>query len=166
VDADTVVGPITNEQQLQHLRDHIERARAEGAREIVGGAPQGLVLPPHVFVDATNEMSIAADERCGPVVSIIKVQGEDEALRVANETEYGLSAAVFTRDVERGHRSAQRVRAGMTHVNDSPVNDLPTFPFGGEKNSGLGRYNGEWSIEEFTTVHWVSVQHQPIRYPF
>jgi aldehyde dehydrogenase (NAD+) len=163
---DTVVGPIINRQQLQGLRNRIERARAEGAREIVGGPPQGLVLPPHVFVDATNEMSIAADELFGPVVSIIKVRGEDEALRVANDTLYGLSAAVFTRDVERGNRFAQRMQAGMTHVNDSPVNDLPNCPFGGEKNSGLGRYNGRWSIEEFTTVHWISVQHEPVAYPF
>jgi aldehyde dehydrogenase (NAD+) len=61
---------------------------------------------------------------------------------------------------------AQRVQAGMTHVNDSPVNDLPNCPFGGEKNSGLGRYNGRWSIEELTTVHWISVQHEPVPYPF
>lgn len=113
-DADTVVGPIINEQQLHRLLDHIERARVEGARQIVGGKPQGLVLTPHVFVDAANEMSIAADELFGPIVSIIKVRGEDEALRVANETEYGLSAGVFTRDIERGNRFAQRVRAGMT----------------------------------------------------
>jgi aldehyde dehydrogenase (NAD+) len=85
---------------------------------------------------------------------------------VANETSYGLSAAVVTRDVEHGVQFARRVWAGMTHVNDSPVNDLPNCPFGGEKNSGLGRYNGRWSIEEFTTPHWVSVQHVPVEYPF
>jgi aldehyde dehydrogenase (NAD+) len=165
-DADTVVGPLINQEQLQRVVARIEQARTGSARQILGGAPDGLVLPPHVFVDATSDMPIAAEELFGPVVSIIKVDGEDEALRVANETSYGLSAAVFTRDVERGNRFAQRVRAGMTHVNDSPVNDLPTCPFGGEKNSGLGRYNGRWSIEEFTTVHWISVQHEPVPYPF
>src|SRR6185312_5307576 len=108
--------------------------------------------------DVTPHMQIAQDEMFGPVVSIIKVTGEEEALRLANDTEYGLSSAVFTRNVERGVRVALRVQAGMTHVNDSPVNDLPNCPFGGEKNSGLGRYNGEWIIEEMTTVHWVSVQ--------
>ena len=163
---DTVIGPVINARQLQQLREHIERARREGARQVVGGEPQGLVLPPHVFVGATNAMSIARDELFGPVVSIIQVRGDDEALAVANDTSYGLSSAVVTRDVERGHRFALRLQAGMTHVNDSPVNDLPNCPFGGEKNSGLGRYNGEWSIEEFTTVHWVSVQHTPLRYPF
>jgi aldehyde dehydrogenase (NAD+) len=162
----TAVGPIINRDQLDALLSRIERARADGARQIVGGPPQGLVLPPHVFVGATNEMSIAATELFGPVVPIIAVRGEEQALRVANATEYGLSAAVFTRDLERGARFAQRVQAGMTHVNDSPVNDLPNCPFGGEKNSGIGRYNGEWSIDEFSTVHWISVQHEPVGYPF
>jgi aldehyde dehydrogenase (NAD+) len=151
---------------LQKLLDHIEKARAEGARLVVGDDAQGLVLPPHVFVDATNDMSIAQDELFGPVVSIIKVRDEDEALEAANATSYGLSAAVVTRDAERGNRFALKIQAGMTHVNDSPVNDLPNCPFGGEKNSGLGRYNGQWSLEEFTTVHWISVQHEPIQYPF
>jgi len=163
---DTVIGPIINQQQLQNLLKHIEKGRAEGAREVVGGEPQGLVLPPHVFVDARNDMLIAQDELFGPVVSVIKVHGEDQALEVANATPYGLSAAVVTRDVERGNQFARQLQAGMTHVNDSPVNDLPNCPFGGEKNSGLGRYNGQWSIEEFTTVHWISVQHVPVQYPF
>ncbi|HEY2585756.1 MAG TPA: aldehyde dehydrogenase family protein [Tepidisphaeraceae bacterium] len=77
-----------------------------------------------------------------------------------------LSSAVFTRDGERGARFAAKAQAGMTHVNDSPVNDLPNCPFGGEKNSGLGRYNGRGAIEEFTTPHWISVQHAPVQYPF
>ena len=165
-DDDTVVGPLINEARLKKLLEHIEKARAEGARQAIGGDPEGLVLPPHVFVDATNDMSIAQDELFGPVTSIIEVRGEEQALQVANATLYGLSSAVITRDVERGLRFAQRFQAGMSHVNDSPVNDIATSPFGGEKNSGLGRYNGEWAIEEFTTPHLVTVQHAPISYPF
>ena len=165
-DADTVVGPLINQQQLQKLLQHIDKARREGARQVLGGEPQGLVVPPHVFVDATNDMSVAQNELFGPAVSIIKVKGDEEALAVANAVPYGLSAAVVTRDRERGTQFALRLQAGMTHVNDSPVNELPNCPFGGEKNSGLGRYNGEWSIEEFTTAHWISVQHAPLRYPF
>ncbi|MDB5351459.1 MAG: Aldehyde dehydrogenase [Planctomycetota bacterium] len=165
-DVDTVVGPIINASQLKHIQKNIEKARADGARQLLGGEPRGLVLPPHVFVDVTNDMAIAQEEQFGPVVSIIKVSGEEEALDVANATSYGLSASVATRDLERGLRFALRVQAGMTHVNDSPVNDLPNCPFGGEKNSGLGRYNGKWAIEEFTTPHWISVQHAPCHYPF
>jgi aldehyde dehydrogenase (NAD+) len=164
-DPDTAVGPVINKYQLQKLLDQIDKARKEGARHVLGGEPTGLVLPPHVFDHVSNNMSIAQDELFGPVVGVIKVRGEDEALAVANDTSYGLSAAVVTRDLERGNRFARKIEAGMTHVNDSPVNDLANCPFGGEKNSGLGRYNGEWSIEEFTTVHWVSVQHERLKYP-
>lgn len=165
-DTDTAIGPIINKSQFDGLLKHIEGARSSGARQTVGGEPHGLMLPPHVFADVTPHMAIAQDEMFGPVVSIIKVTGEDEALRVANDTEFGLSSAVFTRNVERGVRIALQVKAGMTHVNDQPVNDLPNCPFGGEKNSGLGRFGGDWIIEEFTTDHWVSVQHTPRQYPF
>jgi aldehyde dehydrogenase (NAD+) len=165
-DADTAIGPIINKSQFQGLIKHIENARAGGARQTAGGDPKGLLLPPHVFADVTPHMRIAQGEMFGPVVSVIKVSGEAEAIRVANDTEYGLSSAVFSGDIERGVRVALQVKAGMTHVNDQPVNDLPNCPFGGEKNSGLGRFGGDWIIEEFTTDHWISVQHTPREYPF
>lgn len=164
--ADTAIGPIINKSQFDGLLKHIATARANGARQTAGGDPKGLLLPPHVFADVTPRMQVAQDEMFGPVVSIIKVSGEDEAIRVANDTEYGLSSAVFSGNIERGVRVALQVKAGMTHVNDQPVNDLPNCPFGGEKNSGLGRFGGDWIIEEFTTDHWVSVQHTPRVYPF
>jgi aldehyde dehydrogenase (NAD+) len=94
-----------------------------------------------------------------------RARGEEEALAIANDTEHGLSSCVFTRDAERGVRFAQRVQAGMTHVNDQPVNDLPFSPFGGEKNSGIGRFNGKWGVEAFTTDHSITVQHVPRLYP-
>lgn len=165
-DETTAIGPIINKSQFDGLVKHIENARSSGARQTAGGNPQGLLLPPHVFADVTPQMQVAQDEMFGPVVSIIKVTGEEEAIRVANDTEYGLSSAVFSGNVERGVRVALQVKAGMTHVNDQPVNDLPNCPFGGEKNSGLGRFGGDWIIEEFTTDHWVSVQHAPRQYPF
>ncbi len=164
--ADTAIGPIINKSQMEGLLKHIENARSNGARQTAGGDPKGLLLPPHVFADVTPDMQIAQEEMFGPVVSIIKVTGEAEAIHVANDTEYGLSSAVFTRNVERGVRVALQVKSGMTHVNDQPVNDLPNCPFGGEKNSGLGRFGGDWIIEEFTTDHWVSVQQTPRQYPF
>ncbi len=110
----------------------------------------GQVLPPHVFVDVKNEMQIAQDEMFGPIAPIIKVNGEAEALRVANDTQYGLSSAVFTRDQERGVRFALGVQAGMTHVNDHSVDDTPTGPFGGEKNSGIGTV---WRRMDSSRIH-------------
>jgi aldehyde dehydrogenase (NAD+) len=124
------------------------------------------VLPPQVFADVTNDMPIAKNETFGPIAPLIKVRGDAEALRVPNDTPYGLSSAVFTADQGRGLRSALGVEAGMTHINGSRVDDSPNSPFGGEKNSGIGRFGGEWVIEEFTTDHWVTVQHTPRSYPF
>jgi len=161
----TMIGPIINRSQLQHIQDLINDADASGARRLAGGEAQGLVLPPHVFADVKNEDRIAQEEIFGPVAPIIRVNGEEEALAVANATEHGLSGSVFTQDIERGLRFAQRVEAGMTHVNDQPVNDLPNNPFGGEKNSGIGRFGGDWAVRAFTTDHWITIQHEPRAYP-
>ncbi len=165
-DPTVAIGPVINEKQLKSHLAHIDGARSAGARQLLGGNPEGQVLPPHVFVDVNNDMAIAKDELFGPIAPIIKVNGEEDALRVANDTEYGLSSAVFTRDLERGVRFARRIQAGMTHVNDHSVDDAPTGPFGGEKNSGVGRFGGEWIIRELTTDHWITVRHQQTIYPF
>jgi aldehyde dehydrogenase (NAD+) len=98
--------------------------------------------------------------------SILKVHGEAEALRVANDTQYGLSSAVFTRDKERDLTFALDLHAGMTHIDDSSVDDIVTGPLGGEKNSGIGRFGDEWIIHEFTLEHWVTVRHSRTTYPF
>ncbi len=163
--ADTMIGPIINQSQVDGLVRRIQEARESGARELVGGPPRRWVVPPHVFVDVTNDNPLAREEIFGPVAPLIRATDEEHALQLANDTEYGLSSAVFTSDLERGLRFAQRVEAGMTHVNDQPVNDLPFSPFGGEKNSGIGRFNGRWAVDAFTTDHWITVQHAPRRYP-
>jgi aldehyde dehydrogenase (NAD+) len=165
-DPDTVIGPVINQRQLNNMLDLMKQARDAGAQQILGGNPDGLVLPPQVFINVTNDMPIAKIETFGPIAPIIKVDGEDEALHVANDTEYGLSSAVFTRDEARGLRFALKVEAGMTHINDATVDDNPNSPFGGEKNSGLGRFGGEWVMQEFTTDHWVTSQLEPRQYPF
>ena len=164
-DPETLVGPIINEKQLQGVQERIEEAKKSGARLRLGGDARGLVLPPHVFADVSNDMRIAREEIFGPVAPIIPAANEEEALALANETSFGLSSAVFTADVERGTRFAQRLEAGMAHVNDQPVNDLANNPFGGEKNSGIGRFGGDWAVEAFTTDKWVTVQHSPRQYP-
>lgn len=164
--ADTVVGPVINPKQLAGLLHKIETAKQEGATVLVGGEPQGNVLPPHVFGNVTADMEIAREEIFGPLVGIQSAKDEKHALELANQSEYGLSSAVFTGSLERGVRFAQGIHAGMTHINDMPVNDAPNAAFGGEKGSGLGRFNGEWAIQEFTRDHWISVQHSPRAYPF
>lgn len=163
---DTFIGPIINDDQFDQVTGLIEKARAEGATELLGGDPKGRVIPPHVFTGVKPDSCLLTQEIFGPVVAIQKVADEDEALRMANATDYGLSSAVFTGDVARGLRFAQRVEAGMTHINDQTVNDSPFSPFGGEKNSGLGRFNGDWAVAAFTTDHWITLQHSPRAYPF
>ena len=161
-----IVGPLINGKQLDSVLSKIEQAKKDGARLLVGGEPQGNVLPPHLFVDVDPGWSIAVDETFGPVLPVIKARDEAHALQLANASEYGLSSAVFTRDYVRGLRFARGIRSGMCHINDITVDDQTNAPFGGEKNSGLGRFNGEWAIEEFTRAQWVTIQTSPRHYPF
>ena len=163
---DTFIGPIINKSQLEGLKAKIAAARKAGLREMVGGEADGQVLPPHVFADVPNEDPLAQDEIFGPIAPVIRAQDADEALRLANATDRGLSAAVFTGDFDRGARFAEALESGMAHVNDQTVNDLPFNPFGGEKNSGIGRFNGRWAVEAFTTDQWVTLQRSPRRFPF
>lgn len=165
-DSSAMVGPIINESQLESLRKKIAEARDQGARVLLEGEIPGQIVPPHVFGDVTPDMRLSCDEVFGPLVGIQSARDEQHALELANGTEFGLSSAVFSGDPERGLRFARKIRTGMTHVNDMPVDDEPHMPFGGEKNSGLGRFNGDWAIEEFSTVQWVGVQRPPRPYPF
>jgi aldehyde dehydrogenase (NAD+) len=166
-DPATFIGPVISQQQLDSVLDKVHRAVGQGASLLLGGEPIGparLTLPPQVL-SGSNEVATAREEVFGPAITIIRARDEADALRIANDTEYGLSSAVHTRDRERGTRFALQVQAGMTHVNDSPVNEEDNTAYGGEKLSGLGRFGGTWSIDEFTTDHWVSVQHARRPYP-
>ena len=163
---ETHLGPVINSSQLEGIQEKVQRAQEQGAEVLLSGepfGPTGLCLPPQVLAGG-NDVATAREEVFGPVMTVIRADGEDDALRLANDTEYGLSSALFSRDVERAVRFARRVQAGMTHVNDSPVNDDANTAFGGEKGSGIGRFGGQWAVDEFTTDHWISVQHQPRQY--
>lgn len=163
---DTAIGPVINRRQMDVLKKRIAAARAAGFRELAGGEPKELVLPPHLFADVPFDSDLAQSELFGPVLPLIRARDEDHAAQIANGTEYGLSSAVFTRDERRGLRFAERLKVGMTHINDMTVNAAANAPFGGEKNSGLGRFGGDANIHEFTTEHWVTVQHAARPYPF
>lgn len=165
-DNDTAIGPIINAKQLDGLKKKIELAKVEGATVLLEGNSEGNVLPPHIFAGVKPDMEIAHEEIFGPLVGIQKAHDEAHALELANASTFGLSGAVYSGDLERGVEFAKRIVTGMTHVNDSSVADDANAPFGGEQNSGLGRFNGEWAIEEFTTDHWITVQRTPRQYPF
>jgi len=157
--ADTVIGPVINRRQLDKLQAMGAQAQRDGARLLLGGPASGQLLPPQVFDRVDPAMPLVRNEIFGPIAPILRAADEAQALQMANDTDAGLASAVVTRDVERGMRFAHRVQAGMTHINDVSVIDMPGLPFGGEKNSGLGRFGAEGVIEAFTTEHWISVQH-------
>jgi acyl-CoA reductase-like NAD-dependent aldehyde dehydrogenase len=165
-DPATVIGPVINTSQFDGIVAKTTRAKEQGPTVALGGDPVGHVIPPHVFTDVDPTSDIALEESFGAIVPIGRADGEEDAVRLANMSEYGLSSAVFTRNLERGVRFAHRIDAGMTHVNAQTVADEPAAPFGGEKNSGLGRFNGHWILDEVTRMHWISVQHTPRPFPF
>lgn len=162
----TVIGPVINQSQLSGLLRKIQSSREDGLEYLFGGDPQGLVLPPHLFgrVDPSNKL--ASEETFGPILPMIIAENENHALELANATEFGLSSAVFTNDMDRGLRFASGIVSGITHINDITIDDHPNAPFGGEKNSGLGRFNGHYAIDEFTRAHWVTWQKGHHNYPF
>jgi acyl-CoA reductase-like NAD-dependent aldehyde dehydrogenase len=154
----TLVGPVVNDSQLESLREKIATAKAEGARTVLEGEIRGRLVPPHVFAEVTPDMEIAREEIFGPLVGILKADDADHALQLANASVYGLSSAVFTADLDRGLRFGLALKTGMTHLNEMPVHDESHVAFGGEGNSGLGRFNGDWAIEEFTTDHTIGIK--------
>ncbi|RPF71847.1 aldehyde dehydrogenase family protein [Aurantiacibacter spongiae] len=161
-----MIGPIVNRDQFDGIMEMIGTARDQGATCALGGDPDGLVIPPHVFTDVEEDNCLVSNEIFGPVAPIQRARDEDHALHLANATGMGLSSAVFSRDEGRALAFARQVEAGMTHINDQTVNDSPFSPFGGAKNSGIGRFNGRWAVDAFTTTHWISVQHEKRQFPF
>lgn len=162
----TVIGPLINKKQLDKAISYVERAKREGARVIYEGGIDGNIMKPHIYADIDNNSGIAQTELFAPIALMIKANSDEEALKMAEETEYGLSSAIFTNDLEKGEQLAILLDAGMTHVNDQTVNDAPNIPFGGTKSSGVGRFGNPWVVDEFTQVKWVSVQTKERVYPF
>jgi acyl-CoA reductase-like NAD-dependent aldehyde dehydrogenase len=165
LDPDTQIGPLVNEGALNRVSSLFEDAVAKGARVIAGGNADGLCFEPTVLMDVTPDMLVYEEESFGPIVAIVPVDGVDEAVRVANDTEYGLASAVFSRDVDAALAVAARLETGMCHINDTTVNDEPPMPFGGVKASGWGRFGGKAALEEFTELRWITVQDEPRQYP-
>jgi len=165
-DPEVVIGPLINRRQAEKVANLVDTAIKEGATVALKGRVEGNLVTPFVLTGVRNDMTIAQNEIFGPVASIIPFDGDDEAIRIANDSQSGLSGAVYTSDLERGVEVAKRIQTGMVHVNDQSVNDEPIIAFGGEKSSGIGRFGGEWTLEEFTTVKWISIQKHPRAYPF
>ncbi|MEV0320741.1 aldehyde dehydrogenase family protein [Streptomyces sp. NPDC050658] len=165
-DPATHIGPLINSSQADAVTKTVEQTVAAGAKALLHGRTEGNLVYPTVLTDLPDDSPVRHQEIFGPVALLVPFDGEEDALRIANDTPYGLSGAVHTGNVERGVRFARRVNSGMFHVNDGTVHDEPIVPFGGEKSSGVGRLNGESTVEAFTSQKWISVQHGRSRFPF
>lgn len=160
------LGAVVDTHAVRRIRDLVRDATAKGAVLAAGGGAEGAVMEATLLDRVTPAMAIYSQESFGPVCVVVRVDGVDEAVRVANDTEYGLSAAVFGRDVTRALAVARRIESGICHINGPTVHDEAQMPFGGVKDSGYGRFGGKAGIAEFTELRWITIQDGPIHYPF
>jgi acyl-CoA reductase-like NAD-dependent aldehyde dehydrogenase len=164
-EAKTPLGAVVDRKTVDHVNRLIDDATARGARILCGGKADSVVMPATVVDGVTPAMNLYRDESFGPVVGIIRANDEADAVRIANDTQYGLSAAVFTRDAVRGLRVARQIRSGMCHINGPTVHDEPQMPFGGVGASGYGRFGGKAGIDQFTELRWITLETQAGRFP-
>lgn len=160
-----VVGPMIDASSGSRINAMIEDALAKGAKIVVGGKADGVAMAATIVDHVKPGMTIYDEETFGPVTTIVRVKGTEEAVRVANDTEYGLAAAVFGRDAHRAFNVAKRIDAGHVHVNGATVQNEPQAPYGGMKNSGYGRFDGRAVIDEFTELKWVTIEPSDQPYP-
>ncbi len=163
---DTIIGPLINKAALDRVTSRVDKAVSAGARVLAGGKADGPCFQPTLLADVPADATMSKDETFGPVVSITVVENADEAVALANQTNYGLAAGIMTRNPDRGLALAERLEAGIVHINDQPVNDEPQVPFGGVKDSGWGRFGGRAAMDEFTELRWVTVQSGTRPFPF
>jgi aldehyde dehydrogenase (NAD+) len=158
-DPATMMGPVIREERRQKILEYIESGKQEGAKLVAGGGvpksqPKGYFLEPTIFAAVPNRIRIAREEIFGPVVSVIPFQDEDEAVRIANDSSYGLGGAIYAKDVAKAVALAKRIRTGVVWINNG-INQIDG-PFGGFKESGLGREGGKWGLEEYTEVQQIA----------
>jgi acyl-CoA reductase-like NAD-dependent aldehyde dehydrogenase len=161
-----VLGSLVSKEAADRVQALIADAVGKGAQVLCGNTRDGTIMTATVLDHVTPKMAIYSEESFGPVVCIIRTNGEDEAIKAANDGEYGLSSSVFSQDIARALNVAKRIEAGICHINGPTVHDEAQMPFGGVKASGHGRFGGKAGIAEFTDLRWISIETGPQRYPF
>jgi len=161
----TALGAVVDRKTVRHVNALIDDATSKGARVVAGGKGESVLLPATVVDGVTAAMDLYREESFGPVVGVMRARDEADAVRLANDSDYGLSAAVFTRDIARGLRVARQIRSGICHINGPTVHDEPQMPFGGMGASGYGRFGGKAGIDQFTELRWITIETQPGHFP-
>jgi acyl-CoA reductase-like NAD-dependent aldehyde dehydrogenase len=161
----TPLGAVVDRKTVQHVDALVADALAGGAVRLTGGTTQGVLMPATVIDQVTPTMKLFREESFGPVVAICRARDEAHAIELANDTDYGLSAAVFTKDTARGLRVARQIESGICHINGPTVHDEAQMPFGGVKASGYGRFGGKAGIDAFTELRWITIETQPGHFP-
>jgi acyl-CoA reductase-like NAD-dependent aldehyde dehydrogenase len=161
----TPLGAVVDQKTVDTVKVLIDDALAHGGVQLVGGDAAGVLMPAHVIDRVTPDMKLFREESFGPVVGITRARDEKHAVELANDTEYGLSAAVFTRDTARGLRVARQIKSGICHINGPTVHDEAQMPFGGMKGSGYGRFGGKAGIDSFTELRWITIETLPGHFP-
>lgn len=161
----TPLGAVVDRKAVAHVERLVADALAAGAVQVNGGAADGVLMPATVIDRVTPAMKLFREESFGPVVGIVRARDEAHAVELANDTDYGLSAAVFTGDTARGLRVARQIKSGICHINGPTVHDEAQMPFGGVKASGYGRFGGKAGIDAFTELRWITIETQPGHFP-
>jgi acyl-CoA reductase-like NAD-dependent aldehyde dehydrogenase len=162
---DSVLGSLVDASAGLRIKGLIDDALAKGARLVAGGQLDGSILQPTLLDGITPDMRLYREESFGPVAVLLRGDGDEALLRLANDSEFGLSAAIFSRDTSRALALAQRIESGICHINGPTVHDEAQMPFGGVKSSGYGSFGGKAAIEHFTQLRWVTMQNGPRHYP-
>ena len=161
----TPLGALVDRKSVDHVLGLVEDASGKGADVTVGGAADGVQMSATVVDKVTKDMRIYTEESFGPVVAVIRVADAEEAVTVANDSEYGLSAAVFSKDIVKALKIAEQIDSGICHINGATVHDEAQMPFGGTKSSGYGRFGGQAGINEFTDLRWITLETEPGHFP-
>ncbi|NSZ60066.1 aldehyde dehydrogenase (plasmid) [Agrobacterium tumefaciens] len=159
------LGAMIGQEAIDKVQALIADAVSKGAEKVVGGHSEGVLMSATVIDKVTKDMNLYGEESFGPVVAILRAKNEDHAVELANDSEFGLSASIFTRDAARGLRLSRRIRSGICHINGPTVHDEAQMPFGGVKSSGYGKFGGKSGVAEFTELRWITIETQPGHYP-
>jgi acyl-CoA reductase-like NAD-dependent aldehyde dehydrogenase len=163
---DVVIGTMIDRLPAERVGALVSEAIGDGAKLVTGGTTDRAMMTPTILDLVTPKMRIYHEETFGPVTCVVRASGPEDAIQIANDTEYGLSAAVFGRDINRAFSVAMRIDSGMCHINGPTVNDEAQMPFGGTKSSGHGRFGGRAVIDEFTELRWITIEAAGQPYPF